>query len=597
MINKTMKCAVLTAPLLLSTIACASGGIHPQQALPPKSVPSTHPKSVPGSVKVTITGTYDKQDYPGTTLVTKPTRYALAAIHDRDGKLLDSDYLDQDGKRNFYVPKNANFTVTLYADIQVPKGKDYVLHGCVLETVPQARYTYGQYKQEYSDRLWRRGVSAYRTSDQDCQWDLGIEADEQSAGAFAIADQMVEFAKGIQRLDSGLMLADFTAYWSKGTREGLPKALQTRDGGVLVSDDSKSPILAAQLPMGHNWQSVAFNDSYVMEMLTRSLFAHGSSWSSKTGKTTFSSLIRMDNDNARTDFAYAAEPSAAFINGYSHFLACAICKSPKIYDVESKGKLVDMNLEHGSILFRGSRPASPLNPAEKASTACLFGHRSGPRSTRSPESRPVYGGEFYWDSVAKSLWGIWKNLYQCSDRGLQFLWDATVANRSNEYGNTALACYPTYLVGLGRLTGYPAILQTELHKHDIGKTEKNQYDVMTPAGPYYSSDALWVNGLLPVMWKDQVLTLHSDAVYYDWDQAIPYRVSCRKGQEIHVTLTATHPLLLEVFDTKGFLTYKEGSSQSFTLKAYEDGDHVIRVRVDPFLKYSKGKASYTLSIQ
>lgn len=222
---------------------------------------------------------------------------------------------------------------------------------------------------------------------------------------------------------------------------------------------------------------------------------------------------------------------------------------------------------------------------------------------------PTSGGEFQGNAIARSLWGIYRNngIFTNPQTGLQTIWNATnpsVVNQTNEFGNTVLGCYPTYLVGLTRLVGTQGglvaanALRSELALENIG----NGFDVTIPEGPYYATSALWIS-TGTFFTQPGTLKTYNTSTYgviaYDRDQAQAYRFYY-DGQPRTIALTTSSPgLLVELMDSKGYLTYAmaPGAQNTITLTGRNPGFYAARVRIDPYVTYTGADATYTLTIQ
>jgi len=390
------------------------------------------------TVNVSVQGLYQKRTPSGTSrgsLESRPTRYAFVEFRkNSDDSVLATASLGVNGTGTAAIPRGASVYAVLYADIFAPTatGTGFSLHGSVKKAIPQAHYATGAAFD--AEPTWYASSSTFIA---DSSGSLTIQAEESNSvgGAFAIADQMVEFALGMGRLEPNLPLPNLHTFWTTGTGSTYPQAATNSSSTILKHPYSSRPILANEIWYGGPSNCAeAYNESLLQETFARSLFAYGSYWS--TTQNTYGSIIRGDNDAAYTSPWIAAESTMAFTSGFGNFLSCAFRNDPNLYSVATNGTVTSWSLA-------------------------------------THDFTPTAGGEFYGSSVARSLWGIWKTSLGGNQASLQTLWNATVptlANQSNEYGMAPLGCYPTYLVGLKRLSGTVnlAAIQTQLTAENIG---------------------------------------------------------------------------------------------------------------------------------
>jgi hypothetical protein len=519
------------------------------------------------SVRVTVQGLYQKRTPSGTSrgsLVTRPARYAFVELRrNSDSYVLATAELNADGTGTASIPRGERVFAVLVADVlpPTPGGTGFALHGSVKKAQLNASYSSGEAFRDVNN--WTTTSSVF-TADADGT--LSIEALESTseAGAFAIADQMVEFALGIGRLEPNLPLPNLHTFWTSGTGSTYPQAVTNSSQTILKHPFSNRPILAHELWYGGPSNCAeAFNESLLQETFARSLFAYGSYWTTNSqSQTTYGSIIRGDNDNAYTNPWVAAESTMAFATGFGNFLSGALRNDPNLYSVDSNGSVTSWSLA-------------------------------------THDFTPTGGGEFYGSSVARSLWGIWKTALGGNQANLQTLWNATVptlANESYEYGKAPLGCYPTYLVGLKRLAGTVNLagIQAQLSAENIG-------DINTS---YFASTALWET--IPVSSTPQTgsLTTYNNSnqdywgVYYDRDQAQAYRFEHGGGTRT-ITVTSSVPLLVELFDSYGFYastSSNQGAPGVLTLANLPYGTYAVRVRLNPTHVYNGNPAAYSLTV-
>jgi len=366
------------------------------------------------------------------------------------------------------------------------------------------------------------------------------------------------------RLEPSLPLPNLHAFWTNGTGSTYPQAVTNSSRTILKHPYSSRPILANEFWYGGPSNCAeAFNESLLQETFARSLFTHGSYWSTNAqSQTSYGSIIRGDNDAAYTSPWIAAESTMAFATGFGNFLSGAIRNDPNLYSVDSNGVVTSWSLA-------------------------------------THDFTPTVGGEFYGGSVSRSLWGIWKTALGGSQASLQTIWNATVptlANQSYEYGNAPLGCYPTYLVGLKRLAGTVnlAAIQSQLTAEYIGDINAS----------YFAGTSLWTT--IPVSATAHLgsLTTYNNSnqdywgVYYDRDQAQAYRFDHGGGTRT-ITLTSSVPLLVELFDSYGY--YSGAASRSgvpgiLSLASIPAGTYAVRVRLDPAHDYNGTPAAYSLTV-
>jgi len=393
--------------------------------------------------------------------------------------------------------------------------------------------------------------------------------DDAASGAFNIADQMVTFSKGVERLSPATQLPNLHAWWSsKTTDASYPKVAEYQEGQSLYVLAQKSGRFVFQFDVRNNPADVdpkaqAFNDSALQESMTRLLFADFSDQAVKPDAGGFvPSILRRDNDNVSISRGFATESTAAFVAGASDFLSSAFRGSSVMYDVRSDGSVRTFDLGY-----------------------------------HNPYNRTTLDGEFYRDGVCLSLQGIWKNVLGGGDSGLRTIWSVMRGSSlAMAYPNAPLGCYPTFLVGLRNVQGvnWNAVLG-ELAQEKI-------QDVTTFS--YLNSTALWIQTSVPV--ANLTGTLHTynpkeDNIYYDRDQSQAYRFiqSWLGNRTFTVVPTGGQDCFLELIGPGGVVagsySYDQaGLTRSFTVKNLPAGDYVVRVRVG--YTTATGQASYSLRV-
>jgi len=520
------------------------------------------------NVNVTVQALYEKPTLSSAgfgSLSSRPSRYALLEIHrNSDNSLIGSVGLGANGAGTLAVPRGTAVYAVVYADVlaPTPSGTGFSLHGSVKKSLPKSSYTTGSNFE--AEPTWYTTSSTF-TADNSGTLTVTALASTSEAGAFAIADQMVEFALGMGRVEATLPLPNLHAFWTSGTGSTYPGAVTNASGTILTHPYSNRPILANEIWYGGpNNCADAFNDSLLQETFAHALFAYGSYWSTNAqSQTTYGSIIRGDNDAAYTSPWIAAESTIAFANGFGYFLSSAFRDDSNHYLVATDGSATSWRLDQHDFT-----PTAP--------------------------------GEFYASCVARSLWGTWKTALGGGQTSLQTLWNATVpslANQSYEYGNAPLGCYPTYLVGLKRLatTTNAAAVQAQLDAEHVS----------TINALYFDSTALWIPISVSGSSISGSLTTYDNSnasyrgVYYDRDQAQAYRFVHGGGART-ITLSSSAPgLVLELFDSVGYVTgAKSTPSQSATLALSNlpFGTYAVRVRLNPAYVFNGNPATYSLTV-
>lgn len=534
------------------------------------------------TVRVTLQGRYEKRVLSSGgfgSITTLPTRYCWAEVW-RSGGSSPISYgnLGTDGTGWADIPRGTSFYVIVRADITVPNasGGGFFMHGSVKQGALQANYTSGTTFNQV--QTW---YMQSPTQVANGNMTLPLLAQENptnadgNAAPFAIVDQMATFAEKTRALEPTLRLPDLHAFWNVGnTSTAYPTAALNPQNEILKQPattpatepspgDSRAIYQHKIRYASHtalDRGADAYNDSLLQETFARLFFSSG--------------IIRSDNDaSAYISPIIPSESTIAFASGFGNFLSCAYRDNPNLYDLNSAGVPTTWRLDQ---------------------------HQA-----------PTSGGEFQGNAIARSLWGIYRNnsIFTNSQTGLQTIWNATVpslADQNFEYGNASLGCYPTYLVGLTRLVGTQGglaaanALRSELALENIG----NGYDVTVPAGPYYATSALWIpTSVLPYSHNGALRTYNTSTygvIAYDRDQAQTYRFYYDGNPTRVITLTTSSPgLLIELMDSKGYLTYAAapGAQNTISLTGRPVGFYAARVRIDPYVSYSGANAAYTLSIQ
>ncbi len=526
----------------------------------------------PSAVSITVQGQYEKRVLGpagfSSTLSTLPARYAYAqVVNSSSGRVEAAGPLGADGTRTFSVPRGITFFVALYATTEVPatSGTDFYFYGGVKKALPTTTYASADAFNQVTTWYTTSADSAANSSGT-----LSLKALEATgeAGAFAIADQLTTFALGLRALEPTLQLPELYAFWNPGTASTYPTAALAPGGTAVLK---QSATLGGRAIFQHEVRHAAptaadrgadaYNDSLLMEGFARLLFADDSL---AYANGTFGQIVRRDNDNGFVAPQDASEPAIAFMGGFSTFLSCALRNDPATYEVPSGGGL--------PTVFR------------------LDQHTG---------FSPTGGGEFYAGSVARTLWGIWKHpaVFNGSQAGLGTMWNATIpalASEGYEYGNTPLACYPTYLTGLRRLAGASAAnaILDELTLENVG-------DGTDPtSGLYLNGTSLWRLPAIPFTDAGTFPT-YAAGWSFDRNQAQAYRFSHIGGPRTLTLGTNGSGLVLELFDGSGLVGQVTATSSGngvINRTSLPAGTYVVRVRVDPYAVYPNGSVNYSLSV-
>lgn len=527
----------------------------------------------PSSVSVTVQGQYEKRVLSSsgvsTALTTLPTRYSFAqVVNSASGRVEAAGTLGADGTGTFLVPRGITFFVALYATVEVPgstPGSGSFFYGGVKKAAPASTYASADAFNQVP--TWST-TSADSVANASGNLTLRARDATAEAGAFAIADQMATFALGMRALEPGLQLPELYSFWNSGSFTSYPSAALATGGTTVLKQGT---TLGGRVIFQHEVRYAsptaldrgadAYNDGALLEAFARLLFADDSLAYSNG---TFGTIIRRDNDNGFILPSDASEPAIAFVGGFSAFLSAAFRNDPYAYEVPAGGGV--------PAVFRLDQHTGFV---------------------------PAGGGEFYSGSVARTLWGIWKNpaIFNGSQNGLKTMWSATIpttASLGYEYGNTPLACYPTYLTGLSRLAGISAAtpIQNELILENVG----NGFDPTT---------TIYLNG--PTLWRVSAIPLAASGSFptfaagwsFDQNQAQAFRFTHGGGPRTLTLSTSGAGLVLELFDSIGLLRQTVASSAGtgvITLPSLAVGTYVVRVRVDPYVIYPNGTIGYNLSV-
>lgn len=527
----------------------------------------------PSSVSVTVQGQYEKRVLSSsgvsTTLATLPTRYSFAqVVNSASGRVEAAGTLGADGTGTFVVPRGITFFVALYATVEVPgstPGSGFFFYGGVKRANPASTYASADAFNQIA--TWSTTSADVVANSSGNLLQLRALDATAEAGAFAIADQMATFALGMRALEPGLPLPELYSFWNSGPFTTYPSAALATGGTTVLKQGT---ALGGRVIFQHEVRYAgpaaldrgadAYNDGALLEAFARLLFADDSLAYSNG---TFGTIIRRDNDNGFILPSDASEPAIAFVGGFSAFLSAAFRNDPYAYEVPAGGGV--------PVVFRLDQHTGFV---------------------------PTGGGEFYSGSVARTLWGIWKNpaIFNGSQNGLKTMWSATIpttASLGYEYGNTPLACYPTYLTGLSRLAGGSATapILSELFQENVG----NGLD--PTSNLYLNGTTLWRLRAVPFTDSGTFPTFAA-GWSFDQNQAQAFRFTHGGGPRTLTLSTSGAGLVLELFDSIGLLRQTVASSSGngvINLPSLAVGTYVVRVRVDPYVIYPNGTIGYNLS--
>lgn len=506
----------------------------------------------------------------------RPARYCWAEVRDASsGSLLASGYLGSDGTGRTTVPKGLQVYVQVFADYQVPSADpaNFFMRGSVRSVpLPATTLTNAAFD---AFPEWSVTSNTF-LADRDGTLSVTALASNRIAGAFNIADQAVTFGAAVRDMDGSatLRLPDLHTFWTTSTNAAdqqrtYPAVLTGSGSTILVSGQGRALFghqVYGQGSGAANTETDEWDDGVLQETFARLLFAD---YSFKPDGSSSLSLLRRDNDNVWVDRGVQSESTAAFVAGYSDFLAGAVRNSSQILDSYVDGAGV-----------------------ARVDVFDLTDHAYVPAAAK---------GEFARGSVAVSLWGIWKDvaIFNGTQTGLQTMWKAAnpaFTPNTYEFGNTPLACYPTYLTGLKRLAGVAAAapLANELNLENVGNGTDPTSSI------YLDGPALWTVSPLPINASGSFpTTWPAQGYFYDRDTAQAFRFV--QGSTGPRTLTLATPdvgLLVELFDTYGLRNWAAASSGTngvINETNLPAGTYVARVRVDPYRTYGSGTITYTLT--
>ncbi|WP_243384075.1 hypothetical protein [Geothrix alkalitolerans] len=507
---------------------------------------------------------------PGATTL-HPARYCWAEVRDASsGSLLASGYLGSDGTGRTTVPKGLQVYVQVFADYQVPSADpaSFFMRGSVRNApLPATSLTNAAF-----DALpeWSVTSSTF-LADRDGTLAVTARTSNRIAGAFNIADQAVTFGAAVRDMDGSttLRLPDLHTFWttsasSADQQRTYPAVLTGSGSTILVSGQSRALFGHQVYGLGSgapNTETDEWDDGVLQETFARLLFAD---YSFKPDGSSSLSLLRRDNDNVWVDRGVQSESSAAFVAGFSDFLAGAVRNNSQILDSYVDGAGV-AQVDVFDLTDHGFVPAAAK-------------------------------GEFARGSVAVSLWGLWKNVLGGGSTGLNTLWAAVRStqaypNGTGEYEQATLGCYPTYLQGVASRTT-ATTWQSALNELALES-------VPSPDATYFAGTALWLTRSLPFADSGSLQTYApSLGYYYDRDQSQAWRfVHSGGARTITMTPTSGQDFYLELIGPGGWVagSYSNpGSTRTLTFSNLPAGTYVARVRAGATT--ATGMNTYSISV-
>lgn len=547
----------LTALVLLA--ACGGGG--------GSDVPAY------SDAKITLQAQFEKRPLTPTgfgTTTLRPARYCWAEVRDAGSSaLLASGYLGSDGTGTAFVPRGAQVFVRVYAQYQVPSAdpNSFFLRGSVKNAPLPGTTDLATFS---AIPVWSVTSSAF-LANQDGTLAVTALAGNRIAGAFNIADQAVAFGAAVRDMDgsASLRLPNLHTFWTTSTNPAdqarTYPALAPAPGNTYLVTDSNRAIFSHGvygLSSGAaNTETDEWDDGVLQESFARLLFADHSY---KADGSSSLSLLRRDNDNVWVDRTEQSESTAAFVAGFSDFLAGA---------VRNDSRLLDSYVDAGGVA--------------QVYTFDLSSHGAVPLATK---------GEFTRGSIAVSLWGLWKNALGGSQPGLQTLWAAVrsttpYADGTGEYEQATLGCYPTYLQGVAS--------RVSTSTWNTILTELALEAVPNPNATYFAGTALWQTSGLPLSAAGTLQTYAPSAdLYYDRNQSQAWRFTHGGGaRTITMTPTGGQDFYLELIGPGGWVMGSfstPGSTRTLSPSNLPAGVYVARVRAGATT--ATGTYGYTISV-
>ena len=523
------------------------------------------------TTQITLQAQFEKRPLgPGGfgATVLRPARYCWAEVRDASSDaLLASGYLGSDGTGLTTVPRGLQVYARVYAQYQVPSADpaSFFLRGSV-KNAPLPGVT--DLATFTALPVWSV-TSAPVSTGQDGTLTVTALTSNRIAGAFNIADQAVTFAAAVRDMEGGstFRLPNLHTFWTTSTSPAnqtrtYPALAQGPGNTYLVTDSNRAIFSHGVYGLGTGAASTEtdeWDDGVLQETFARLLFADHSF---KADGSSSLSLLRRDNDNVWVDRGVESESTAAFVAGFSDFLAGA---------VRNDSRLLDSYVDAGGVA--------------RVEAFDLADHASVPASTK---------GEFARGSIAASLWGIWRHALGGNAAGLGTLWAAVrstsaYANGTGEYEQATLGCYPTYLQGVASRVNaatWTAVLG-----------ELALEGVPNPDPTYFAGTALWLTR--PVGFSESAsLQTYSSTWYYDRNQSEAWRFTHGGGaRTVTMTPTSGQDFYLELIGPGGWVAGSYGNPGSVRTLSFTNlpaGVYAARVRAGATT--ATGTYGYTLSI-
>ncbi len=534
--------------------------------------------STSSDAQITIQAQFEKVALTPTgfgATTTLPARYCYAEVCDAStGAVLAADYLGSAGTGTTYVTRGSQIYVNVYARYQVPSAdpNSFFLRGSVKNSplyVTQPTIGSGAFG-NIPD--WYVTSNTF-TANQDGTLTVTALASNRIAGAFNIADQAVTFATAVRDMDGTgtLRLPNLHTFWTTSLNPAdqtrtYPEVTWASATSILTSSSGRALFSHQVEGLGTgaaNTETDEWDDGVLQETFARLLFAD---YSYKPDGSSALSLLRRDNDNTYVSRFTPSESTAAFVAGFSDFLAGAARNTPQILD-----SYVD-----GSGVAR-------VDAFDLSSHAMVSAANKG---------------AFTRGSIAVSLWGMWKNDLGGGQAGLHTLWQAVTsgtayADGTGEYEQATLGCYPSYLLGVANRVTSPtwnAILG-----------ELALEAVPDPSPAYFNTNALWLTVGVPFSGSGSLQTYDaSQARYYDWNQSQAYRFTHLGGaRTITLTPTGGQDFFVELLGPGGLWASNTdstlaGQTRTLSLSNLPAGVYAVRVRAG--YTSATGTYGYTISI-
>ncbi len=505
----------------------------------------------------------------------RPARYCWAEVRDAGSSaLLASGYLGSDGTGLAIVPKGLSVYVQVYAQYQVPCADpaSFFLRGSVKNGPYPITATapYLDSNAFANTPIWSV-TSATFLADRDGTLGVTALASNRIAGAFNIADQAVTFAAAVRDMDGSttLRLPNLHTFWTTSANPAdqtrtYPELTWSSAGAFLVSSSGRALFGHGVQGLGSGAASTEtdeWDDGVLQETFARLLFADHSY---KADGSSTLSLLRRDNDNVSVDRDVQSEATAAFMAGFSDFLAGA---------VRNDSRILDSYVDAAGI--------------PRVAAFDLTDHGYVPLAAR---------GEFARGSVAISLWGLWKNTLGGGATGLNTLWTAgrsttAYADGTGEYEQATLGCFPTYLQGVASRVTAPT--------WTAAIAELGLEGVANPTVTYFGTSALWQTR--PVGFSEGAsLQTYASTYYYDRNQSQAWRFTHSGGtRTLTMTPTSGQDFYLELIGPGGWVAGSTGSdrtglARTLTVSNLPAGVYAARVRAGRTT--ATGLNSYSITV-